>query len=67
MSEINWDELVSLIDCVKKTLGSDSAISLTDLEKFHYYSPGVQLNHHVNPGDLIKPGSTTHQVIQNRN
>ncbi|ABO49142.1 methyl-accepting chemotaxis sensory transducer [Desulforamulus reducens MI-1] len=67
MSEINWDELVSLIDCVKKTLGSDSAISLTDLEKFHYYSPGVQLNHYVNPGDLIKPGSTTHQVIQNRN
>ncbi|GBF33948.1 methyl-accepting chemotaxis protein [Desulfocucumis palustris] len=53
--------------CVKSLIGSGVAVSLTDLEKFHYYEPGSNINHNVNKGDPIKKGSTTYQVLTTHN
>lgn len=64
---INWEQLVNFAKVVKNTIGSECAISLTDKEIFHYYEPGISLNHKVKQGDPIKPGTTTYQVLQSQN
>lgn len=63
MSEVNWDEYISMAGSVKNLLGPEAAVGLSDLEKFHFYAPGVNLDHKAKPGDPIKPGTTTHQAI----
>ncbi|GAB6181330.1 methyl-accepting chemotaxis protein [Desulfotomaculum defluvii] len=66
MSNTNWPELISMAEVVKNTIGSECAISLTDKEIFHFYKPGISLNHQVKQGDPVKPGTTSYQVLQSQ-
>lgn len=63
MAEINWDQYISMASCVKNLLGPEVAVSLTDLEKSRFYEPGIDLDHKMSVGDLIK-GSLVKQVLQ---
>lgn len=42
----------------------DTAIAITDLERYLYYMPGERLNHKVKAGDLIPNGALVEQAMR---
>ncbi|HAS73236.1 MAG TPA: hypothetical protein DCS67_03735 [Clostridiales bacterium UBA8960] len=43
----------------------DTAVAVTDLERYLHYTPGIKLNHKVKAGDLLKPGSLVDKAMKN--
>lgn len=57
-------EIVNLAPLLREVIGDEYVITVSDTEKFIYYSPGTELNHNIKPGDPIKPGSMTHRCLE---
>ncbi|MEW6697213.1 MAG: methyl-accepting chemotaxis protein [Bacillota bacterium] len=66
MGEYNWQGAIALAKSVKRMLGPETAISVTDLDTFRYYEPCVNLDHGIKAGDPLKPGSISHAVVLTR-
>lgn len=64
MDKVNWEDIVNLAKSVKNLLGSEVAVSVTNLEKFVYYEPGFSLDHKIQVDDPIKIGTPTHEVTR---
>ncbi|MHB8916418.1 MAG: methyl-accepting chemotaxis protein [Desulfocucumaceae bacterium] len=59
--------VVDLAPQLKEVLGEEYAVSVTDTEKFIFYTPGIQLDHKVKYGDPIRPGSLTYRCMESGN
>lgn len=42
----------------------DTAVAVTDLEKYLHYTPGEKLNHRVKAGDVLKAGSLVDKAMK---
>lgn len=58
------NKVLEMAPLLRDLLGEEYAISITDKEEFLYYSPGTELDHKVQPGDPLKQGSVTHEVLE---
>lgn len=65
---MNYDnyiqKIVDLAPQIKDLLGEDYALTVSDTEKFLYYVPGIELNHKIQYGDPVKPGTLTHRCLK---
>jgi len=57
-------KIIEIAPILRELLGDEYVITVSDTEKFLYYSPGIELNLKIQPGDLIKQGSMTHRCLQ---
>lgn len=64
------DLTVNILEALIETAGlfnqatiKDTAIAITDKERYLYYMPGEQLNHRVKAGDFIPKGALVEQAM----
>lgn len=63
MPDKDWQAIINVAKTVKELLGPEVVVSVTDLEKFIFYTPGNKLNHGISPGDPVKPDSLTEKAL----
>lgn len=56
--------LIKIAPLLRELLGEEYVITISDTEKFVFYSPGIKLNQKIKPGDFIKTGSMTYRCIE---
>lgn len=67
MSDIYWKAIINTAKSLKVLHNPETAIGVSDFEKYIYYEPGTSLNHGIRNGDPIKQGSIAHKVLKARN
>ena len=58
------DSVIEFAPLISGVALRDTAVAVTDLEKYLFYLPGKTLNHNVQAGDLLKPGSLVNRAMQ---
>ncbi|WP_139257228.1 hypothetical protein [Desulforamulus aeronauticus] len=62
----NWEYVIEMAKSFKMLLGPESALGVTDHEKYLYYQPGTLLNQGITTNDSIKAGSLADKVLKSR-
>ncbi|MFZ5632149.1 MAG: methyl-accepting chemotaxis protein [Bacillota bacterium] len=55
---------VDMAPVLKEVMGEDYAVTVSDTERFLYYVPGIELDHKIQAGEPIKPGTLTHRCLE---
>ncbi|MDH8678516.1 methyl-accepting chemotaxis protein [Fusibacter bizertensis] len=56
-------QMIEFAPTIQSLVIRDTAIAVTDLHEYVYYAKGKELNHHVKPGDPVKPGSLVEKAM----
>lgn len=64
MPEFDWDGIVETAKYIKKLLGPDFAVTVSNQEKLIYYEPGESLDLGIKLGEPIQPGTPPDKVIK---
>ncbi len=66
MTDQEWKVIINTARTMKALHGPEVVVTVSDLEKFLYYAPGNTLDLGIKPGDPIKQGSLTEQVLKSK-
>lgn len=64
--EPSWIDIINTAKSCKNIWGPEAAIAVSDLTTIKYYDCGAAIDHKINAGDLIKPGSIIDEVIKSK-
>jgi len=63
-NSLTIENMAKLAPFIKVMMGDEPTVAVFDTEKNICYIPGKNLDHKVRPGDIIKKGSLTHNVLK---
>ncbi|GAB6107585.1 methyl-accepting chemotaxis protein [Fusibacter bizertensis] len=59
-------QMIDFSPIIQSLVIRDTAVAVTDLHEYVYYTKGKELDHHVKSGDPVKPGSLVAKAMSSR-